>query len=354
MKLLQVNKFYWPHIGGIEKVVAQIKEALGGEVLCCTDNSEVAAKAAEQVTKTKTIFTAFGMPISLKFFSYYKQTGRLFETIILHHPFPAAFLAELLFPCHRQLVVWYHSDIVRQKITGWIIRPLIKKILSRADKILVANENIISSSSILKEFKNKITVVPFGVENPKPTDNMTVANIKKEFGNPLILAVGRLIYYKGFEYFIESMQQVKAHGLIIGEGPLLRKLQSQIDSLKLNDKIKIIPPQADLSPYFQAASIFAFPSIANSEAFGLVQAEALSYGLPVVNTNLKTGASGVSIGGFTGETVPIKNAALLGEALQKILSDEHLRASYSNAAKQRFEEKFTETAFKQRLISSLN
>ena len=95
-----------------------------------------------------------------------------------------------------------------------------------------------------------------------------------------MLAVGRLVYYKGFEYLIRAMRQIDAQLLLIGEGPLHQQLLEQVTTSGVQDKVSFLGNVADLRPYYHACDVFALPSIAVSEAFGIVQLEAMACGKP--------------------------------------------------------------------------
>ena len=95
------------------------------------------------------------------------------------------------------------------------------------------------------------------------------------------------------------------------------------------------------------------PSVANSEAFGLVQLEAMVYGKPVINTALPTGVPYVSLDGETGLTVPPESETALAKAMQTLVSDADLRSKYGAAAKKRVETVFAEDVVMQQVYDVL-
>lgn len=347
MKILQVNKFYFPLIGGVERVVQQIAEGLNGEnnfeieILCCQSKG----KEKEEVINNVKVYRAssfgvyLGMPISLDFFKKYKKLIANYNLVFLHYPFPLAFIAYFLFSRNKDLVIWYHSDIVRQKMAEIFFRPFHLFAFKKAKKIFVSNPNLIKSSSYLRKFEQKCVVIPFGVDLEEFKLTEQIKNeamlIKEKYGKPLILLVGRYVYYKGFEYLIGAAKEIEAKFLIIGSGPLKKKYEKLIKKYNLGNKVFLISPIENLSIFYHACDVFVLPSIAKSEAFGLVLLEAMACGKPVISTELGTGTSFVNQDGVTGFVVPSKNSQALAQAIKKIIENTKILEEFGKNAQER-------------------
>src|SRR5262249_41812059 len=127
------------------------------------------------------------------------------------------------------------------------------------------------------------------------------------------------------------------------EGPLRGALEERARRRGLSSRIHLLGAISNemLGACYGAADVFALPSIARSEAFGMVQVEALGAGLPVVNTALDSGVPEVSIDGVTRLTVPPADPVALGAALRRIVQDRALSARLGAAARPRALQEFT-------------
>jgi len=97
----------------------------------------------------------------------------------------------------------------------------------------------------------------------------------------------------------------------------------------------------ELPAYYQAADLFVLPASHRSEAFGVVQLEAMAASTPVVSTALGTGTSFVNQDGVTGFVVPPRNAEALARAVNRLLADSELRRSMGDAGRRRVLGHFT-------------
>jgi rhamnosyl/mannosyltransferase len=351
IKIVQITKLYYPWIGGVEKVVRDIAEGLNDkvnmEVVACQPKGWGSRQLINgvKVTKTSSIGIYWGMPVSFTFPFVLAWKSRKADILHFHFPFPLADLSYLLMGSkQKKVVVTYHSDIVRQKKSMGIYMPFLNRLLKRADKILPTSPNLMESSVYLAPFKNKCTVVPLSIdlkEFSHPVENKFALEVSAD--EKIVLFVGRLNYYKGLEYLIEAMQDIEARLLIVGEGELREVLEEKAKSLGVRQKIVLLGKVSDEKKKYcyHVCDLFVLPSVEPSEAFGIVQMEAMAYGKPVVNTNLPTGVPYVSVDGETGITVPPRDAKALAEAINRILNDKELAAKFSDNALKRVREKFS-------------
>ncbi|HOK35560.1 MAG TPA: glycosyltransferase [Candidatus Pacearchaeota archaeon] len=389
MKILQINKLYYPWIGGVEKVVQEISEGLNTRINADNNSSEFASpdpyvsalnprsSASVEVlvcqpkgkgeienindvkiTRAGSIGMFFGMPVSFSFPFWLRKKAKEADILHFHSPFPLGELAYLLFcPKNKKVVVTYHSDIFRQKIFLKFYKPFLIKFLARADKILVTSPNLLEDSQFLKKFKEKCEVVPLFID----IDKFNSRKAKKvNFENPankkIVLFVGRLVYYKGVDYLIEAMKEIDALLLIAGDGPLREELEAKVKELKLENKIIFLGKLSDeeIKYCYQICNVFVLPSIEKTEAFGLVQLEAMLSGKPVVNTNLPTGVPFVSKDKETGFTVEPKNSKALAKAINEILNNPQLAEKLGRQGIERVNKLFSKEKNLAKILSIYN
>jgi rhamnosyl/mannosyltransferase len=168
-----------------------------------------------------------------------------------------------------------------------------------------------------------------------------VRAVHEKYGAPLVLAVGRLVPYKGFEFLVQAMKDIDATLLLIGSGRLRGQLETMIERLGMTGKAHLLGHVDDLVPYYKAAQMLVLPSVSRAESFGLVQVEAMAAGIPVVNTEIDSGVPEVSLHGVTGLTVPPKDPKALAGAIRNLLENPETRAKYGQAASVRAREEFS-------------
>lgn len=354
LRVLQINKLYYPAIGGIERVVQQIAEGLSEEVdmsvLVCSDDRHYKKEVINKVNVTRLpkLFQFGSLPIPLGLNLTLRRMSKKQDIIHLHMPFPLGDVACLLSGFKGKIILWWHSDVVRQKKLMYLYKPIMLQILKRADVIVVATEGHIEGSQYLKSYREKCVVIPFGVDKKveQAADaywKKTVRNIPQNTKPVKFLFVGRLVYYKGCDVLLKAFANVQGAKLeIVGDGVLEKECKSFVTLLKLKEKVHFYGKltEKELLQKYAECDVFVLPSVARSEAFGLVQIEAMAFGKPVINTKLPSGVPYVSIHGETGLTVEPGNKEELADVMQWMVDHPEERLQMGRKARERMKAEY--------------
>ena len=350
IKVLQINKLYHPVTGGVERVVQQIAEGLRDrtdmEVLVCQKKGRGAIDQVNGVPVhlAGSLGMAFSTPLSLNFFGRFRRLRKDRDILHIHMPFPLADVALWLFGFKGKVAVWWHADILKQKRLLLLYKPFMRNLLGRADVIMTATQGHIDHSEFLPPYRDKCVVIPFGVDPGLLEKSAGCANRERPVDKPFsFLFVGRLVYYKGCDVLLEAFAGVPdAELVLVGSGPLEDDLKARARKLGIENRVRFRAEISDdaLAGAFSDCDVFVLPSIAKTEAFALVQIEAMAYSKPVINTDLPSGVPYVSLDGLTGLTVSPGDAAALASAMNRLKDDSALRERFGKAAYARAREEY--------------
>jgi rhamnosyl/mannosyltransferase len=348
--VLHVGKFYAPHVGGIEThletLCRGLSESMDVRVLVANDlgGDEETVADGVNVSRHAIRFSLAGAPVCPSMVRKIRQANA--DIVHVHVPNPAGILAVMASGYRGRLVTSWHSDTIRQRRLAKIFAPIQRRYLSNCDAIIAASPNYVESSLDLANFKDRCRVIPYGieVEEIRRPDMAAVKQIRERYPGPLLLTVGRLVYYKGFEYVVRAMKRIAATLLIVGDGPLRASLERLAAAEGVANRVVFVGQAGDVTPYYHACDVFVLASIARSEAFGIVQLEAMACGKPVVNTRLKSGVPFASLDEVTGLTVDPGNVEALEIAVNRLLADSELRARFGEAAKKRVDVEFSSSS----------
>lgn len=358
--VLHIYKNYHPVKGGIENHVRLLCTELAKRddfrvTVLVTNTGRTTAREDDdgvQVIKAGQQLTLARTPLSWRL--WYEVSRIQADITHLHFPYPFGELAHLLFGRSKKLVVTYHSDIVSQRRLLHLYRPFLWRVLRKADRIIATSPNYARSSPYLSQVSQKCSVIPFGVDvvRFRDVDPASVARIRGKYGQPLLLFVGQFRYYKGLQYLIEAMEQVPAKLLLVGQGPIESTLRTLVVEKGLGERVLFLGEVGDdyLPALYSASDVFVLPASHRSEAFGIVQLEAMACGKPVICTEVGTGTSWVNQHGQTGLVVPPGQPRLLADAINTLLEDEALRARLGQAAWERVEQEFTREKMVERVV----
>ena len=360
MKVLHVSKYYYPEVGGLEQVVRNLAEGhreRGHDVRVLASAAEGGARRhavdGVPVRKVESAGEVLSVPASPTFPLALREESRDVDVLHFHLPHPLAVGSHLLAGRDGPaMVVTYHSDIVRQTTALALYRPFLRRFLAGSDRILPTSPNLLEGSDHLDPHADRCTVVPLSIDVDSFVDDLAFVDVAPdspaELGaatdpdRPTFLFVGRLAYYKGVEYLIDAMADVEADLLVVGDGDRRAALERRARSRDVDGKVTFLGrvPDGTLSACYAAADAFVLPSVAPSEAFGVVQLEAMAAGLPVVNTDLPTGVPWVSPDAETGLTVPPRDADAVAGALTTLVEQPGLRARLGANGRERVEARF--------------
>ncbi len=155
---------------------------------------------------------------------------------------------------------------------------------------------------------------------------------------PVILWVGRIVAVKGLPYLVGAfervLKQMDARLMIVGEGPECSAIRNLVEQKGLHEKVHFAGYQGNPYRYMRRCDVFTFSSL-GGEAFGLVLAEAMACGLPVVSTDCVAGPAEVLQNGKCGILVPVADEDSLAKGILSILTNPSLRKQLVSAATER-------------------
>ncbi len=361
-KVLLVNKFYPPVVGGIETVVrgyALLLRDLGYEVTVLSAKNgfslftDIRREEGIRVVRCSSLGTFFSMPLSLAFVLFFVLEYRRFDYVHFHEPFPLGSLMSVFpFGKSRKIFVTWHSDIVRQKFLKKQVEVLQRLLLRKAHTITATSPRLIDVSGVLGAFADKTVPVPLSIDSSAyrdPGGRLPEGIVPGGY----ILYLGRLSYYKGIRVLLDAYKASRlSMPLVIAgcgeEGGSVASFMSENPEARIVFVNRFVDEEEKLH-FLANCAFFVLPSVYMSEAFAIIQLEAMVFGKPVVNTNLPTGVPWVSQDGLTGITVDPGNPVALAAALRELSLDEALRAHLGENGRRRVGELFDDRIVKERL-----
>ena len=348
MRVLQLGKFY-PIRGGVEKVMWDLTAGLPAAGVACDmlcailpgegpdpKDAPYASETEEgllfclpgggRVFCVKALTKKAATMLSPAMVRWLRRHHHEYDIIHVHHPDPMACLALRLSGYKGRVILHWHSDILKKKAILAAYKPLQSWLIRRAEMIVGTTPVYVRESPHLAHVQDKCTAVSIGIEPLEPAPERT-AEIRSRFaGKKLILSIGRLVPYKGYPYLIEAMKMLPEdyHLVIGGTGPLREQLEKQIQALNLQNRVTLTGyiDDTDISAWFGACDCFVLTSTMKTEAFGIVQLEAMSCHKPIVATRIPgSGVAWVNEDGVSGRNVTPGKPEEYAAAIQEVTAN---------------------------------
>jgi len=260
------------------------------------------------------------------------------DVVNIHMPqFEAALLALLGRLYRKRVVLSYQCDLRMppggfNRLVQWSLRPLNHAAARLAHRVVTTTEDYARHSSFLRRYAGKVTAILPIVEMPVPEPAVTqrVAARWGLNGRPTIGFAARFAAEKGVEYLLDALPHVLAkvpdariaftgaYKDTLGEEDYLAKLQPALRRYAEHLTFMDLLSNEEMASFYSLCDVLALTSLNSTEAFGLVQVEAMLTGTPVVATDLPGVREAVRRTGM-GEVVPPHDSAALAAALVRVI-----------------------------------
>jgi glycosyltransferase involved in cell wall biosynthesis len=358
MRVLHIYRTYFPDPpGGLQEAIRQISagcKSLGVESAIYTLSPNPSPAVIERPEGTVVRGRSYWAPASCDLggpaeFQLFRERVSWADVLHFHFPWPFADLLNLLPGKRRPKVMTYHSDIVKQRVLGRLYQPLMKHTLGDMDAVVATSPAYASTSEVLRRFvaPERLKVIPLGMNEPEPpasnaTGEGAILDRLGLRGQPFVLALGVLRYYKGLHHLVEAARSIRGTVVLAGSGPeepRLRELarRSGIDNVVFAGQVSDTEKHALLA----ACSALCLSSHLRSEAYGMVLLEAAMHARPLVSCEIGTGTSFINADGVTGHVVPPEDPQALALAINRLLDDPQAASAMGRQARQRYETRFT-------------
>lgn len=365
--IVHFGKYYEPDVGGIESVTlsnAIAAAAKGHHVtVVCFRKTPAALNEIRQgirVLRAPIAALIASQPMSFRYLWLCLLEARKADIVHLHAPNMLGAFCSLLIGRRPALLVHWHSDVIGKGALGLLLRPLERLLLRRANHVVAGSGAYAQASGLLSPLHRKTTAIPYGVPDRSVSvveDDVALPERICQFigVRRLIVSVGRLVSYKGFEVLIHAASKLPPDAvvIIVGNGPLREKLQELIESSGVSDRVLLAGRLDDpvLDVLYKKALIYCMPSISRAEAFGVVLPEAMTFSLPIVATEIPgSGVPWVNLHGVSGLNVLPGDANALAQACTALLTDEQMRKRLGVGARRRYEMEFSEALSTTRML----
>jgi glycosyltransferase involved in cell wall biosynthesis len=366
-KIVHFGKYYFPDAGGVESVTLSLAKgavASGHRVDVVCFKKSVAQDGENldgvQIWRAPIAKLIASQPLGWTYVTHCLREARKADVVHMHAPNMLAALCCLIMSRKPRLLVHWHSDVVNKGLFGLLSRPLEFALLKRADQIVATSQVYADASETLRAFKEKIQVVPIGINAHAGTASREALPdelAERIKGKRVVLSVGRLVPYKGFNVLIRAARLLPADVVvvIVGGGPLKDELDAAIDDEGVSNRVCMAGRLSNdaLAALFARATLYCMPSTYRAEAFGVVLLEAMACALPIVATDIPgSGVPWVNKESVSGLNVPVENPVALANACNQILDSEQLRKRLSDGARERYLNEFTEQVSVGRMLQT--
>ena len=348
MRVLAALTYFSPHVSGLTIYTQRLSRALverGHQVTVLTSQYDRRLTREEVLEGVRVIRVPVAMRVSKGVIMptlglVATAEVRKHDVLSLHLPqFDAAGITLRGRLFGRPSVLTYHSDLrLPRGPINWVAKQVVevanRAAAGLADRIVAYTDDFAAHSPFLARYSRKTIVIPPPVSVLEVSQEAVAAFARRhlEGSGPIIGMAARLASEKGVEYLLQALPAILArhprakvlfvgqHEGVLGESEYARRLAPPLHRFREYWKFLGILDPLEMGAFYRVCDVTVLPSINSTETFGLVQIESMLCGTPVVASNLPGVRQPVLRTGM-GKVVPVKNAAILAEAILEILDN---------------------------------
>jgi glycosyltransferase involved in cell wall biosynthesis len=361
MRILIGLTYYRPHTSGLTIYAERMARAFakrGHEVTVLTSQDDPDLPRRENLDGVMVVRIPALMRVSkgllmpgMPFVGW--KLARWADVINLHMPqLDAAYLSWMGRLMRKPVILTYHCDL---RLPQGVIHAIANQVSHAANNMAAWGSNAIVSltrdyaehSRYLKRYMKKLHVLDAPVELA-PASVADIHDFRQKFsvleGQRIIGMAARLATEKGVEVLAQALPMVQekipqarilfvgTYKNVVGEEEYAARVLPMIAELKDHWSLLGNLTATEMTSFFKTCEVLVMPSLNSTEAFGLVQVEAMSCGTPVVATDLPGVRVPVTMSGM-GKVVPVGDARAIAQAIIEILSDrEKFKGNQSETA----------------------
>jgi glycosyltransferase involved in cell wall biosynthesis len=351
MKILIELTYYRPHTSGLTIYAERLAKALvvkGHEVTVLTSQYDNSLEQKEvldgvQIVRAPVLLRISKGVIMPTFGWIANRLVKEHDVIHLHLPqLDAAGLAIRGRIYRKPTIITYHCDLKMPRgLLSWVANQGVKAMNHVAGyfthRIVTYTHDYADHSSFIRRFKRKLAVINPPVELPIASQK-EIKSFRAKYNpsqkHPVIGMAARFATEKGVEVLLRALDEIlKTHPdavvwfagpykNILGEESYFKKLEPFISNHQKNGNWKfvgLLSPR-EMACFYPNLDVLTIPSLNSTEAFGLVQIEAMMNGVPSVASNLPGVRRPVQRHNM-GEVVRVGDYFDLAKAILKIVSD---------------------------------
>jgi len=366
MRILTVLTYYRPHVSGLTIYAERLAKALarrGHQVTILTSQYDRALPREERLDGVRIVRAPVLLRVSkgviMPTFGWLATRLVLESDVVhLHLPqFDAAGVALRGRLFRRPTVITYHCDLrMPPGIIPWLANQAVLLMNELAaiftHRIVTYTQDYADHSTYLRRHMHKLRVIPPPVELPE-VDAASVSEFGQRFNpedrHPVIGMAARFATEKGVEVLLDALPRILEHyprarvhfagpyQNLVGEEQYFRRLAPRIQEYIRAGHwsfLGTLDPK-DMARFYRNIDVLVLPSLNSTEAFGLVQIEAMMNGVPCVASDLP-GVRQPVLMHKMGRIAPVGDAQGLAEAILEVLAHRESFATDGQAIRQRY------------------